>query len=78
VHSFTSRTRKDLEAYAPVPAWANRRREAVFIASEVSGPLRRHAKHEEEGASPKMAKRLEEMLGRRTLPATADPAAPGL
>jgi hypothetical protein len=35
------------------------------LLCNVSGPYGRLIKHEDEGASPKMAKRLEDVLGRR-------------
>jgi hypothetical protein len=35
------------------------------LLCNVSGPCGRLIKHEDEGASPKMAKRLEDVLGRR-------------
>jgi hypothetical protein len=37
----------------------------VPLCCNVSGACRDHFKHEDEGASPKMAKRLEEMLDRK-------------
>ena len=36
------------------------------LCCNLSGEDTMHFKHEEEGASPKMAKRLEDMLGRST------------
>ena len=36
----------------------------VPLCYNVSGPRRDHFKHEDEGFGPKMAKRLEDMLGR--------------
>ena len=36
----------------------------VPLCCNISGPWRDHFKHEDEGASPKMAKRLEDALSR--------------
>jgi uncharacterized protein YecE (DUF72 family) len=62
------RLRKTEYSDQELGTWAERIAAALSVGSDVFC----YFKHEDEGASPKMAKRLEDMLGRRTFPATAD------
>ena len=56
------RLRKSEYSDEELAEWASRIRPAL----EAGGDVFCYFKHEDEGASPKMAKRLEDMLGRRT------------